>query len=102
MYGRIARTIAVPGKREALAEILVNGTHALPGCLSYVVAADSHDPDALWITEIWEDAESHQAALSLPAIQTTVAQGRPLIASFSTMAETLLVGGSGLPKSAER
>ena len=26
----------------------------MPGCLSYVVARDPTDADAIWITEVWD------------------------------------------------
>ena len=69
----------------------------MPGCLSYIVAADPAEPDALWITEVWESAESHRASLQLPAVQAAIQQGRPLIAGFSNRTETTPLGGVGLP-----
>jgi quinol monooxygenase YgiN len=97
MYGLIGKMTATPGQRDALAAILLRGTAAMPGCLSYVIAADPAEPDALWITEVWDSAASHQASLSLPAIQAAIAAGRPLIAGFSHRTETVPLGGLGLP-----
>ena len=54
MYGMIARIKAQPGKRAQLAAILLDGTGGMPGCLSYVVAEDMADPDALIVTEAWD------------------------------------------------
>ena len=54
----------------------------MPGCLSYVVAKDAAEADAIWITEIWDDASSHKASLQLPAVRAAIAKGRPLIAGF--------------------
>ena len=96
MYGLIGKVTTTPGKRDVLAAILLSGTGRLPGCLSYVVAADPADPDALWITEVWEDAESHRASLALPAVQQAIGKGRPLIAGFSNRVETAPLGGVGL------
>ena len=96
MYGLIGKMTATPGQRDALAAILLGGTGAMPGCLSYVVAGDPAEPDALWITEVWKDAESHGASLSLPAVQAAIAKGRPLIAGFSNRTETAPIGGYGL------
>jgi quinol monooxygenase YgiN len=87
---------ATAGQRDALAAILLEGTDAMPGCLSYVVATDPADPDALWITEVWNDAESHRASLALPAVQAAIAKGRPLIAGFDNRVETTPLGGHGL------
>ena len=48
MYGLIGKITAAPGQRDALAAILLGGTGAMPGCLSYIVATDPSDLDALW------------------------------------------------------
>jgi quinol monooxygenase YgiN len=96
MYGLIGKLTAVPGARDRLAALLLEGTGAMPGCLSYVVATDPAEPDALWITEVWDSRESHAASLKLPAVQAAIAQGRPLIAGFSDRVETLPLGGHGL------
>lgn len=96
MYGLIGKMRAVAGKRDELASILVAGVAGMPGCLSYVVARDSEDADALWITEVWDSAESHKASLGLDSVQQAIAKGRPLIAGFSDRHETEPVGGHGL------
>lgn len=97
MVGLIGKMTAVPGQRDALAEILVSASAEMPGCLSYVVARDAADPDALWVTEVWESAEHHRASLQLPAVQAAIAEGRPLIAGFGPERfETEPVGGHGL------
>jgi quinol monooxygenase YgiN len=97
MYGLISKITAVAGQREALGKILIDGTGGMPGCLSYVVAADAVEPDALWVTEVWESQASHQASLQLPAVQGAVSRGRPLIAGFSNRVETAPLGGHGIP-----
>ncbi len=96
MYGIIGQMTAVPGQRDALAAILMRGTAAMPGCLSYIIATDPADANALWITEVWDTAASHQASLSLPAVQAAIAAGRPLIAAFGQRIETIPLGGTGL------
>ncbi|MFV3129244.1 putative quinol monooxygenase [Niveispirillum sp. KHB5.9] len=98
MYGLIGRMIAAPGKRDALAAILLEGTGSMPGCLSYIIAADPTNPDALWITEAWDNKDSHAGSLKLPAVQAAIAKARPLIAGFDSRSETLPLGGHGLMK----
>ena len=98
MYGLIGSMSVVPGQRDALIAILLEGTADMPGCLSYVVAKDPTDADAIWITEVWGSQESHQASLSLPSVQQAIAKGRPLIAGFGERFETEPVGGYGLVK----
>ena len=96
MYGLIGKMKAQPGQREALAAILLEATRGMPGCLSYVVANDAADADALWITEVWDSRDSHKASLSLPAVQQAIARGKPLIVGFGERFETTPLGGHGL------
>ena len=96
MYGLIGKMQAVPGRRDDLAAILLQGMQELPGCLSYVVSSDPSEPDTIWVTEVWKDRERHQASLALPAVQAAIALGRPLIAGFGLRVETEPIGGVGL------
>ncbi len=96
MYGLIGKMLTVPGQRDALITILIDGISGMPGCLSYIVAQDQTDPDAIWVTEVWTDQKSHQESLSLPSVQKAIGLGRPLIAGFGERFETSPIGGQGL------
>lgn len=96
MYGLIGRIKALPGKRAELAAVLVQDDGSMPGCLSYVVAEDGDDADALWVAEVWTDQAAHRASLALPAVQAAIAKGRPLIAGSDNRHETTVLGGIGL------
>ncbi len=96
MYGLIGKMKIVPGQRDALISILIEGVSGMPGCLSYIVAQDPTDPDAIWVTEAWDSQESHQASLSLPSVQQAISRGKPLITGFGERFETKPVGGHGL------
>lgn len=96
MYGLIGRMDAAPGRRDALAAILLQGVSDMPGCLSYVVARDPTNADSLWITEAWESQDAHRASLSLPSVQAAIREARPLIAGFGDRHETVPIGGHGL------
>ena len=100
MYGLITKFNAVPGQRDVLAAILLEGTMAMPGCLSYIVASDPADGNGLWITEVWDSQASHQASLSLPAVQDAIGRGRAMIAGFASRVETVPIGGRGIEKGA--
>jgi quinol monooxygenase YgiN len=96
VFGLIGKIVAIEGQRDALISILLEGSGTMPGCRSYVVARDPGDPDVLWVTEVWDDRESHQAALSLPAVRAAIARGKPLIKEFAAHFVTEPVGGFGL------
>lgn len=75
---------------------MLEGTSDMPGCLSYIVAKDSSDQDAIWITEAWESQAKHKASLALPSVQAAIKKARPMISGFGERFESEPVGGLGL------
>lgn len=96
MYGLIGSMTAQSGQREALAGFLLEGLRDMPGCLSYVVANDPENANKLWITEVWDSADSHRASLTLPSVQAAIAKARPILAGMGDRQETVPLGGLGL------
>src|SRR5215467_8115597 len=92
MYGLIGKMTSLSGEREALIAILLENAAAMPGCLSYVVARDFADPEGIWLTEVWDNQESHRASLSLPGVKQAIVRGKPLIAGFGERVVTEPVG----------
>ena len=82
MYGLIGKMTSQPGQRDALLALLLQGSADMPGCLSYIIARDTGDEDAVWITEVWEDEASHHDSLQLPSVRDAIAKAMPLIAGF--------------------
>ena len=98
VYGLIGKITAVSGRRDDLISVLNKGIEAMPGCLSYIIAKDPADDKILWITEVWESEQSHQASLALPSVRQAIEQGRPLIAHFGSSTVTEPVVGHGLTR----
>ena len=96
MYGLIGEMIAKPGQRDARARQLVGGAQSMPGCRSYIVAADPSDENAIWITEVWDTEADHNASLQLPEVQAAIREARPLIEGFGERFITTPLGGVGL------
>lgn len=96
MYGLIGKFLAAPGKREELVAIMLEGSVPMAGCLSYVIARDPASDDGIWITEVWDNKESHAASLGIPEVKATIAKAMPLIAGFGERFETEPLGGVGL------
>jgi quinol monooxygenase YgiN len=95
MYGLIGKIKSIAGQRDELIKILLDGSRDMPGCLSYVVAQDRSNDDAIWVTEVWENQESHRASLSLPSVQEAISHAKPLITGFGERFETKPVGRFG-------
>lgn len=102
MWGMIAKVTTVAGKRDEMIGVLKESAAEMPGCLIYVVAKDSADENVLWVTEVWDSKESHDASLALPAVQNAMSRGKALIANFERIAVTAPVWGVGLPAAAAR
>lgn len=96
MYGLIGRMLSTPGRRDDLLAILLDGQVPMPGCRSYVVARDPASEDGIWVTEVWDSREEHQASLQVAAVRDTIARARPLIAGFAERFETEPLGGIGV------
>lgn len=98
MYGLIGKMLANTGDRDELVRVMLEGMVDMPGCLSYVIALDPTNEDAIWITEAWESQDHHRGSLALPGVRNTIARAKPLIAGFGERFETEPVGGVGLER----
>jgi quinol monooxygenase YgiN len=87
-----------PGRREEVVALLLRSVESLraAGCRSYLVAVSESDKDAIWVTEVWESKEHHDAALRLPEAQAAIAEAMPMLTGEFTRQETAVVGGLGL------
>ncbi len=93
MYGLISQLTTKPEHRDGLVRILAATTKEIPGCLSYIIALDTTKDDAIWVTEVWHNAESHAASLKLPGIQAAMTQGRQLITGMGPRTTTHPIAG---------
>ena len=93
MYGLISQLTTKSEHRDELIQILAAATKKMSGCLSYIVALDATRDDAIWITEVWRDSESHAASLKLPEIQAAMAKGRLLITEMGPRTTTRPIAG---------
>jgi quinol monooxygenase YgiN len=80
MFSLASRIVALPGRRDALAKVLLEGSRDVPGCLSYVIAQDRRDERVLYINEVWESEASHRCALSLPHVKSSTSAAMRMIA----------------------
>ncbi|WP_336970281.1 putative quinol monooxygenase [Sphingobium aromaticiconvertens] len=92
-YGLIGQMLAKRGKRDELVGYLKEAIGAMPGCLSYVIALDTANVDAIWVTEVWDSRESHAASLRLPTVRAAIVKAKPIIAGFPQHFETVPVAG---------
>lgn len=88
MYGLITSMLVLPKNRDSLLRTLSTGSTNLPGCVSYVVAADAEDTSVVWVTEVWASAAAHTASLELAEVKEAMAEARPLVVGFGKRVTT--------------
>ena len=72
---------AIAGRRDELLALLTARSDKLRelGCLAYEVGVNDEQPDTVFVVELWESAEAHQASLAVPEVQAAIAAARPLL-----------------------
>ncbi len=88
MFGLIVKIEVHPGKRDEMIGILEESAGNMAGCLSYVVAKDDGNENSIWVTEVWENAKSHDDSLALPAVKAAMPRARLLVSRFEQVAVT--------------
>ncbi|WBU37307.1 putative quinol monooxygenase [Homoserinibacter sp. YIM 151385] len=94
----------LPGRRDELVALLTRPSVELraAGCLRYDVGISDDEPDAVFVSELWESADHHRASLELASVRTAIAEARPLLSGEMSglrfeVAGTPLDGG-GIPQ----
>ena len=80
-FANVGTLGVLAGRRDELVSILTRRSDALRdvGCLAYEVGVSDEEPDTVFVVELWEDQEAHQASLSLAEVQAAIAEARPLL-----------------------
>jgi quinol monooxygenase YgiN len=80
VYGRMT---ALPGRRDELIALLREGFRAGGddgGLLTYSINTVPEDPDTIWLTQLWNDKEAHDATNRSEAVATVTQRLPPLLA----------------------
>lgn len=98
-YAQTGKLTAQPGLRDQLAEILIRASQmvsVMPGCQAYIVLEDTKDESAVWVFELWDDKEMHDASLRVDSVRALIAEAMPLLAGPPAGSELRVLGGHGL------
>jgi quinol monooxygenase YgiN len=98
MYSYIGSMKAKPGHRDEVTAILLSGAATLreSGCVLYVVSESDSDDDLIWVSEVWQSKEHHDASLRLPETKEAIAKAMPMLTGEFTSQEGSVVGGLGV------
>lgn len=80
-FANVGTLGAVPGKRDELVRHLTQRSETLRqiGCLAYEVGVNDDAPDTVFVMELWQSEQAHQASLALPEVQASISAARPLL-----------------------
>ena len=82
MYGLHNSLLANEGQGDALADILVQASKMMTSsisCHAYIVSRSKANPDQIWVTEVWDSKESHDASLQDPEVRSLIARAMPIL-----------------------
>jgi quinol monooxygenase YgiN len=97
-YGYAGTMRTRPGHRDEVVGILLSEVDGLRqvGCQLYVVSVADSEPDLIWVTEVWDSKEHHDASLQLPETKAAIAAAMPMLTGEFTGQELSVVGGLGV------
>ncbi len=80
-FANVGALGAIPGRRDDLVAILTRPSPELgkAGCLQYEVGVNDETPDLVYVSELWESEEAHQASLQLPSVRAAIEEAMPLL-----------------------
>jgi quinol monooxygenase YgiN len=97
-YGRIGSMKTTPGHRDDVVAILLGAADGLrgAGCDLYLVGASDADDTTIWVTEVWQSREHHNASLQLPETRAAIGMAMPMLTGEFTSHELTIAGGLGV------
>jgi quinol monooxygenase YgiN len=98
LYGRQGKIVAKAGQGAELTRILLGAAERadeMAGCRLYLIGMRKDEPEAVLVTEVWDDAAAHAASLNNPGVIATIAEARPLIERVEGFGMEVL-GGLGV------
>ncbi len=90
--GMIARESKGHIIRKLLLEV-AEEMNSVDDCKAYIVGVDPKSDDALFVYEVWNTKEAHDASLQLPIYQVLRDNARPHILTVRNLPSVDFIGG---------
>lgn len=98
MYLIHGKLNAKPTHADELASILLEASKLVStakGCKLYVIGKDQSDPNAVYVTEIWESKEDHDNSLNVEGVRELIMKAMPILDGLPTKGKEIF-GGAGI------
>ncbi|GAA4313208.1 antibiotic biosynthesis monooxygenase family protein [Compostibacter hankyongensis] len=98
MYLLHGKLTAKAGHRDELANILIAWSkQGASGCRLYAIGKAENEPEAVYVTEIWDSKEDHDNSLKLESVRAAIAEAMPIIGEQPQKGQELeILGGLGV------
>ncbi len=94
LHGKL---MAKSGHRDALAAILIQASQMVAtakGANFYVVSKDETEPNAVYVTEIWDSKEDHDNSLNVEGVRELIMKAMPILDGLPVKGQELeILGG---------
>lgn len=100
-YAMIGKLTAQTGRRADLVEALKRAAElvaGMSGCHLYLVHVEAANEANVWVYEMWDEKESHDASLKDERVRALIAQAMPLLGGAPEGTELKFAGGYGIDK----
>src|SRR5690625_7526025 len=98
-FGLYNKFTAIEGKRDILAEILLEASKSMEevdDCELYVVSLDDDNNDSVYGYEVWSDKHAHGSSLSMLSSQTLIKKAKPISVGAENINSTLTMSSKGM------
>lgn len=100
LYGLQGKLTAKEGQGQELAKVLMQAAELMKkakGCRLYSVGIDINNPEDIWISEIWDSKNDHDASLKSPEVRALIGMAIPMLAENPQQGKELkILGGLGI------
>lgn len=98
-FGMVGKMTTNANDREKLVEILTQASQmmeALDTCQFYIVSEDTDDAGTVWVMELWDSKEAHDASLTRDDVRALIGQAIPLLKGQPDGASLTPIAGNGI------
>ncbi|MBP2622456.1 putative quinol monooxygenase [Streptococcus oricebi] len=65
----------------------------LAGCYTYLISRNPEEANAVYVLEVWENKEAHQASPLLDHVRQLIEKAKPIIAGMNSQPDLNIIGG---------
>lgn len=95
-YSVNGKLSATEGNGQNLLKILLEAAEEIKKvdtCFCYIVGMSADEKDSVYVYEVWESKDAHQASLQLDVVKKLIEKAMPIIESMTSYPELVIYGG---------